>query len=230
MKLQEVQRISPIRETVFQYRDLLKRLTGQSTNRRYSMELTEILIKDKDYELIPDLEQALLELKVRSQLKFWEELADIMPKHDNKEWEVSEDKIRHYYTASRNRLWFGTTFKLDSFSWEQTEIALRVELGLFGHRIFYGFILLEDGKRVDSCDGENFDKLAEKLNDNDFTRNKHWLGWKNPARILGFPDEYLGAEAKKLLFLLDDSERRKAVEELVTEIAAEVNKLKENLN
>ena len=239
MKLQEVQRISPIRETVFQYRDLLKRLTGQSTNRRYSMELTEILIKDKDYELIPHLEQALLELKVRAQLKFWEELADIMPKqvdesdkykHDDKEWEVSEDKIRHYYTASRNRLWFGTTFKLDSFSRKQPEIALRVELGFVGGRIFYGFVLFEDGKRVESCDNKKFDTLAEKLNDNGFTRNKHWLGWKNPARILGFPDEYLESEAKKLLFLLDDSERRKAVEELVTEIAAEVNKLKKNLN
>ena len=238
MKLQEVQRISPIRETVFQYRDLLKRLTGQSTNRRYSMELTEVLIKDKDYELIPHLEQALLELKVRAQLKFWEELADITPKqvdksekhkHDNKEWEVSEDKIRHYYTASRNRLWFGTTFKLGSFSRKQPEIALRVELG-FGHWIFYGFILLEDSKRVDSCDNENFNTLAEKLNDNDFTRNQNWLGWKWPERNLGFPVEYLESEEKKLLFLLDDSERRKAVEELVTEIAAEVNKLKENLN
>ena len=235
MKLQEVQRIPPIRETVFQYRDLLKRLTGQSTNRRYSMELTEVLIKDKDYQLIPHLEQALLELKVHAQLKFWEELADIMPKqvdesgkhkHDNKEWEVSEDKIRHYYTASRNRLWFGTTFKLGSFSWKQPEIALRVELGS-KHWVLYGFVLLDKhGNRIESCDNEEFNTLAEKLNDNDFTRNQYWLGWKWPERDLGFPVEYLESEAKKLLFLLHDSERRKAVEELVTEIAAEINKLK----
>ena len=56
MKLQEVQRVSPIREIVFQYRDLLKELTGQSTNTRYSMELTE-LFKDENYKLIPHLEQ-----------------------------------------------------------------------------------------------------------------------------------------------------------------------------
>lgn len=237
IKLQEVQRISPIREIIFQYRDLLNDLTGQPTNTRYSMELTEILIKDKDYELIPHLEQALLELKVSAQLKFWEELADIMSnqvdksdKHDDKEWEASEDKIRHYYTASKNRLWFGTTFKLCSFSRKQPEIALRVEIQP-KHWVFYGFILLDKhGNRIESCDNEEFDTLEEKLNGNEFTRNQNWLGWKWPERDLGFPVEYLESEAKKLLFLLDDSERRKAVEELVTEIAAEVNKLKKNLN
>ena len=237
MKLQEVQRIAPIREIVFQYRDLLKELTGQSTNTRYSMELTELLIKDKNYELIPHLEQALLELKVQTQLKFWQELANIMPQkvdqsgiHDDQEKEASEGNIRHFYTGSRDRLWYGTTFKLDSFSWKQTEIALRVELGVGGgDRVFYGFILFEDGKRVKSCDNKKFDSHAEKLPDYDFTRNNWWLGWKRPKKDLGFPVEYLGSEAGTLLFLLDDK-RRKAVGQLVTEIATTVTQLKKNLN
>ena len=235
MKLQEVQRIAPIREIVFQYRDLLKELTGQSTNTRYSMELTELLIKDKNYELIPHLEQALLELKVQTQLKFWQELANIMPKkvdqsgiHDDQEKEASEGNIRHFYTGSRDRLWYGTTFKLASFSWKQTEIALRVELG-GGGWVFYGFILFEDGKRVKSCDNKKFNSHAEKLPDYDFTRNNWWIGWKWPKKDLGFPVEYLGAEAETLLFLLDDK-RRKAVGQLATEIATTVAQLKKNLN
>ena len=236
MKLQEVQRISPIREILFQYRDLLNDLTGQPTNTRYFMELTELLIKDKNYELIPHLEQALLELNVHAQLKFWEELAKIIPKkvdtsgiHDNQDKEASEDNIRHYYTATRNRFWYGTTFKLNSFSWKQPEVALRVELGQHVGQdgwIFYGFILLDnDGNRIKSCDNKKFNTLAEKLSDDDFERNKNWLGWKWPERDLGFPVKHLESEAKTLLFLLDDSERKKAVQELVTEIAAEVNKL-----
>lgn len=232
MKLQEVQRISPVREILFQYRNLLNELTGQPTNTRHSMELTKILIKDKDYELIPHLEQALLELKVRAQLKFWEELANTMPKkvensstHDNQEKEPSEDNIRHYYQGSRNRFDYGTTFKLGSFSPEQPEIALRVEFGS-KHWVFYGFILLDKyGNRIKSCDDKKFDTLAEKLSDDYYDPNKRWLGWKWPERDLGFPVEYIESEAKTLLFLLDDSERSKAVEELVTEIAAEVNKL-----
>ena len=235
LKLQEIQRISPIREILFQYRDLLNELTGQPTNTRYSMELTKLLINNKNYELIPHVEQALLESKVYAQLKFWEELANILPNkvaqsgiHDNQEKEASEDNIRHYYTGSRNRLWFGTTFKHDSFSWKQTEIALRIELGEGGW-VYYGFILFEDGKMVKSCNDKKFDTLAEKLSDNDFERTKWWLGWKWPERDLGFPVEYLNSE-ETLLLLLEDSERRKVVQELVTEIAASVNKLKKNLN
>ena len=237
MKLHEVQRITPIREILFQYRDLLKQLTGQSTNTRYSMDLTKLLTKDKNYKLIPDLEQALLELKVQTQLKFWEELADVIPTkidksslHANQEKEASEDNIRRYYTGSRERLWYGTTFKLDSFSSRQPEIALRVELGIGGWVVFYGFILFEDGKRVKSCDNKKFNSHAEKLPEDDFTRNNWWLGWKSPKRGLGFPVEYLGAESKTHLSLLDDSERRKAVGELTTEIAGAVKQLKENLN
>ena len=235
MKLKEIQRIVPIREILFQYRDLLKQLTGQPTNTRYFMELTKLLTNDKNYELVPHLEQALPELKIQTQLKFWQELANIMPKkvdqsgiHDKQEKEASEDNIRHYYTGSRNRLWYGTTFKLDSFSWKQTEIALRVELGKGGW-IFYGFILFEDGKRVKSCDNKKFDSHAEKLPDEDFERNDWWLGSKWPERDVGFPVEYLEAEAETLSFLLDDK-RRKAVGQLVTEIADSVNKLKKNLN
>ena len=74
MKLKEIQRISPIREVLFQYRNLLNELTGQHTNTRNSMELTELLIKDKNYELIPDLEKMILEFKVRLQYEVWEEL------------------------------------------------------------------------------------------------------------------------------------------------------------
>lgn len=234
MKLQEVQRIAPIREILFQYRDLLKELTGQPTNTRYFMELSKLLTNDKNYELIPQLEQALLELKIQTQLKFWQELANIIPSkvdesriHDDQEKEASEGNIRHFYTGSRDRLWYGTTFKLDSFSWEQTEIALRVELGEEGW-VFYGFILFEDGKRVKSCDNKRFDSHAEKLPDYDFTRNNWWLGWKWPERDLGFPVEYPESEAETLLLLLDDG-RRKAVGQLVTEIATTVAQLKKNL-
>ena len=232
MKLQEVQRISSIREIVFQYRDLLKQLTGQSTNKGFSMKLKNILAQNKNYELIPYIEQAILEFKVHVQLNFWEELARIMPDkvdnssiHDNKEKEALEDKIRHCYQGSRNRFYYGTTFKLNSFSWEQTEIALRVEIDSEGW-IYYGFILFDkDGNRIESCDDKRFDTLAVKLSDNDFERTKWYLGWKYPATDIGFL-EYLASITNNLL---DDSNRTEFVQEFVTEIADAVNQLKENL-
>ena len=194
MKLKEVERISPIREIVFQYRDLLNDLTGQPTNTRYSMELKDILVRGENYELIPDMEKMLLEFKVHVQREFWCELTRIMTNkeyrfkcHDKQEKKASVDNIRHYYQGSQNRLYYGTTFKLDSFSWEQTEIALKVGIEYAGW-IYYGFILFDKvGNRVGDCDGNRFDTLAEKLRENRFKRTEWSIGQKNPARKIVFP-------------------------------------------
>lgn len=229
MRLQEVQRISSIREIVFQYRDLLERLTGQSTNRRYSMELKDILAKDKNYELIPDMEQAILEFKVHAQLKFWGELARIMPDRVGKSSihaEASEDIIRRYYQGGKNSHHYGTTFKFDSFFWDQTEIALRVEID--SGSILYGFILFDEaGNSIKSCNNASFNELAEKLSDNDFKRSDWYVGWKYPARKIRFPAKSSDSISNNLL---DDSKRTELVQEFVTEIADAVKQLKKSLN
>ena len=56
MKLQAVHRIAPIREILFQYWILLKGLTGQPTNTKNIMELSNLLTKEENYELIPQLQ------------------------------------------------------------------------------------------------------------------------------------------------------------------------------
>ena len=197
------------------------------------MELKDILAQIENYELIPHLEQAILEFKVHVQNKFWKELAEIMTNEEynlkfseNQEKDASEENIRHYYKGSKNRLYLGTTFKLDSFSWRQTETALRVELGEGGW-VYYGFILFdEDGKRVESCDDKIFDTPAGKLCNNGFKHTKWWLGWKYPAKNLQFLVEYSDSITD---ILLDDS-RRELVKEFATEISDAVKQLKQNLN
>ena len=238
IKLQEIQRISPIREIIFQYRDLLNELTGQPANRRYSMELKDILVENKNYELIHDLEKAILEFKVHVQLEFWKKLTEIMRDkvdnsgiHDNQEKEASEGNIRHYYNkGSKNRLYLGTTFGLDII-WKQTEIALRVELGDYGW-ICYGFVLFEKGKRVKSCQTPRFKALAEKLDGKfKFERDvKEWLGWKFPERDLGFPVDYPDQLEACMSDLLNNNKREEAVKGLVSEIRGAINQLKKNLN
>ena len=231
MKLKKVKRISPIREIVSQYRDLLNDLTGQSTNTRYSMGLKDILLRGENYELIPDLEEMLLEYKVHVQLEFWEELTRIMTQergfqcHENMGNEALEDNIRNYYTASKNRLYFGTTFRLLN-NWEQTEIALRVELGEEGW-IGYGFVLFnEHGENINCCRDNEFDTLAGMLPDNGFKRTDGWIGWKYPASRVIFPPDY---SRRNIEHLQDVGNIRESVQQLVIEMAEAVNQLRENL-
>ncbi len=236
MKLQEVQRISPIREIVFQYRDLLKQLTGQLTNRRFSMELKDILVQNENYELIPHLEQAILEFKVHVQYKFWEELKKQILKLPEVRWpetqdqDPSDENIRHFYRGSKNR-YVTQTFCLKSVNWNQYDIALSTGTEYARNAepdiIYFGFILFKNGKRVNRCLDNRFDDLA-RIFGNVFIRdNNSWLVWKLPEVNVGFPVEYPNQITG---ILLDDGKRRELVQKFVTEIADSVNQLKENLN
>ena len=236
MKLQEVQRISSIREIVFQYRDLLKHLTGQSTNRRYSMELKDILAKDKNYEFIPELEEMILAFKVHVQFKFWEELkkqilelSEVDGWHETQDQDPSEDNLRHFYDLGARNRYVALAFYLESINWKSNgnsyDMALETGVNYEG-TIFFGFILFQNGERVNYCKNEKFDDLAGILG-NGFYRNQWWIGRKHSELNLRFPIEYSDSITE---VLLDDGARRKLVQKFVTEIAAEVNKLKENLN
>ena len=233
VKLKEVQRIAPIREILFQYWDLLKDLTGQPTNTRYSMELKDILVEQKNYELIPHMEKMILEFKVHLQFKFWEELKKQildLPEVDwhktqNDDYVPSEDNIRHFYTGSRDRYLY-QVFDLGTV-WEQYEIALCTCTDYRGkpeiNKIYFGFLLIENDMQVDYCLDERFNKLTDQLGDQ-FERNNSWLVWKYSKRGIGFPVKYPNPVVDDLL-----NNREKVVEELVSEIKKAINQLKEIL-
>ena len=238
MKLQEVQRISPIREILFQYRNLLNELTGQPTNTRYSMELKDILVRDENHELIPDLEEMILEFKVHLQFEFWEELKRQVCELPEVNWHKtqdahhvpSEDNIRNYYSWLTQRyLW--QKFHL-GVVWKQYEIALGTSIdyrrGAKLDYIHFGFILFEDGNLVNNCLNERFNELADPLLDKGFKRNnEYWLVRKCSEREIGFPAKYSNSVVEDLL---NNNNREELVKDLVSEIRVAINNLKKNLN
>ena len=236
-KLQAVQRIAPIREILFQYRNLLKDLTGQPTNTNTAMKLSNLLTEDENYELIPQLEQALLESKVQSQIRFWEELAEKLAenigdlhikgikyqRNCKSEDEQLEDCVDNYYRAAKKRSFF-LYFKIRD--WEQSEIALVIEND--SYRIFYGFCLLGDGEWKNS-DHKSYNSLQQKVSDKNYTLGERYIGWKYPIIDLRFPLQYPGSD-EEFLFLLHKEKRREAVQKLAEEIAKEVEKFMNDLS
>ena len=231
MKLQEVQRISPIREILFQYRDLLNELTGQPINARYSMELTELIIKDKNYELIPDLEKMILEFKVHLQYEFWEELKKQtceLPEVDwgetQDEYHVpSKDNIRNFYSWKTERyLW--QTFDLGTV-WKQYELALVTAIKYRTYaeldKIYFGFELYKNGEQVD-WRKKGLKNPADQLGDGFKHDDNNWLIWKY-SKWIGFPVKYPSPVVDDLL---NNNKREEIVKELVGEISEAINKLK----
>jgi len=231
IKLETVLRIAPIREILLQYRDLLKDLTGQPKNTNTVMELSNLLTKNHNYELIPQLEQALLESKVRSQVRFWQDLAEKLSEIDVnrniEEDETLEECCRNYYVGSKNRS-FSRSFKIGS--WKKSQITLSIEIEASG-RVFYGFCLLdEEDEWVNSCNNEKYDSLAEKLPEKNYQRNDWYIGWKYPTDDLKFPLEYRKSDENYFCFLLNEEKRGEAVRKLAQEIAGEVDKFKKSLS
>lgn len=198
------------------------------------MELKDILVKDKNYELIPELEEMILAFKVHVQLKFWGDMkkqllesSEVDDWHKTQNQDPSEDNIRHFYLGSKNR-YVTQAFYLKAVNWNSYNIVLEVGAD-FGRNIFFGFLLFENGKHVRDCLDKKFDDLAGMLS-NGFDRNNrnNWrIGRKHLTPNLKFPVEYPDAITESLL---DDGERGKLVENFVEEIKKAIRQLKKNLN
>ena len=234
MKLKEVKRISPIREILFQYRNLLKELTGQSTNTGYSMGLKNILKQDENYELISDLEKMILEFKVHLQYEFWKELKKQiigLPEvgwHETQQEEdyvPSKDNIRNFYSGSRDRELY-QTFHLGT-AWKQYDLALYTGIEYWKNveldKIYFAFTLLKNGEQVDWRKIKWLKNPADQLDD-EFEHDDYWHIWKYSKREIGFPVKYPNPVVEDLL-----NNREEVVEEFVAEINEAINQLKKIL-
>lgn len=68
----------PLRESIAQYLDLARRLTGTDHDHRYMMELEEILRQDDNLILASDLAQAAIETKVKLVVDLWKTIDDTL--------------------------------------------------------------------------------------------------------------------------------------------------------
>ena len=117
------------------------------------MELKDILVRDENYKLIPDMEKMILEFKVHLQFKFWEELKEQILDLPEVDWHEtqddphvpSKDNIRNYY------LWKTQRYLCQKFHlrevWEQYEIALStgIEYSTYAEldKIYFGLYFLK---------------------------------------------------------------------------------------
>lgn len=83
--IKAVVHIAPVRETLMQYQSLLKKLTNQSISREFIMESNDLFRKDKNYELVSDLEEAIQKFKSQVLFEFWRELKKFLEKKTSEE-------------------------------------------------------------------------------------------------------------------------------------------------
>ena len=204
--LKEVVRVAPVRETLFQYQMLVRKLTGESINKELTMEIRDILTKE--YDLISELEKSISEAKTHIQCKFWKELAE-------KITQVCRIEVCNATREKRER----RIFKVSRCKrFQSLEIALMVEEEEKpGVGVWYGFVLLENGSIVKKCKEEKFEKYVTLVRNVLKAKGptKETLGWKRLKycnKKISFSD--FGTE--QMRYVVEDTEQ------LVGKIAQEI--------
>lgn len=173
-----------IRETLVQYENLLKKLTGRE-EKNMNEELKEIILSKPEYlEAIYNLPEILLDIKIDLQLRYWEKLEERLNKSLERyglklENNVDDynhytrDLIEKYYKNKKNNKFYGLMYFIKDIE-NRCKLYLRIEIDW---NIYYGFGIKKDGKNGFIKIDNNFENKLIDLNF-DTKKSKTWLGYK----------------------------------------------------
>lgn len=209
--IKEVATMPTLRETLVQYLALIKKLTNQSQDKGYIMEIKDILLKDGNLKLALDMEKAIKEAKIEIQLKFWESLDGAL-KNKNYDFEFyssnsSEsfpEAVGKYYKNQKSIRYYGIQYKIDKNLYVYAEID---------HNIYFGFTTF--GKK-------NIEPFkVDKLSVWDYSGESYY--GKCPEKQLNFQT----FNDKNILDLLDEETRSNDVNVIADDIAKLIDLYKE---
>ena len=220
--IKEVAEVPIIRETLIQYRSLLKKITGKE-EKNLIKEIEELVLSNNEYlKMIYKIDDVLREIKIDLQFKFWkkleEKLNEITVKRkmslENKlefpNFQYSIDLIKNY----PKKKFFGLMYFIKEME-NRGKLYLRIEVE---DRVYYGFRIIDNnGKSNFNMIDDYLEKEFKELN---FRRTDWWLGLKyisNFENLNEFIDfKYFN---ENLAILLNNDEK---LEKLVKHISEDI--------
>lgn len=181
----EVVTNSILRETVTQYINLIKKLTGQNINTKMSQEIATRILKDKEsFEAYNNLYKAKDEVR---KLIFSQELFPLIDKTANKfklHKFVNEEQLLNNKERWSNNFWFKNS--------ETENLNLLICFAFNREKTYQGFIygfsyLDIDGKKDYSKYPKIKDEFRKRFT-NTYQGTKHWLCWRYFDEYRDFED------------------------------------------
>jgi len=221
--IKEVAEVPIIRETLVQYRSLLKKITGKE-NKKMIKEIEKLVLSNDEYlKVIYKIDYVLLkEIKIDLQFKFWEKLEEKLNEIAIKRKIKLETNLEYpnlYYSIDLvknypKKKFFGLMYFIKDIE-NRGKLYLRIEVE---ERIYYGFrIINNNGKSNFNMIDNYLEKEFKELN---FKRTDWWLGFKyisNFENINEFIDfKYFN---ESLAILLNNDEK---LEKLVKHISEDI--------
>ena len=203
-----------LRESVAQYRQLVRKLTGTDYAGVYMEALKKLCLEDNNLVLVRDLQEAMIGARICLLTKLWreiesalgEELSDLPPKTSGYIAEdrrmqscsdISESKITEFVRNQKNYKYHGLHYGLyyDDEATVDTWLSVEVE-----HRIYFGVICLDENR---------YNKLKKKLNQEVGSGKSYkWWPWYKGTGNLDLRDP----TRDDLKLLSNEAERKKYAE------------------
>ena len=185
-----VKKIPTLAEGINHYINLIKIITNQSTNIMKNEEIAKTIASNSsNIQAAIEIQQAMQEVKINIQEKFWNKLIERFQSENYKvktyfyDTEVDDlsEYIKNFVRTNASgsgdmhkNKWYGIEIpvaEIDGYS-----IQWRVEVD---HNIYYGFKIHKDNHLVSSGD-KIFDYLRKHLAHNSWQYGETWLSWKYP--------------------------------------------------
>lgn len=186
-----------VRESVFQYIELLKKLTSSDQDEIYMSKLKAEILHGENLFVIADINHAFKSVLADLQFDIWERMAAYQASqysHLGKpEITATKEAVFAYYMKAKNSKFIGIYFPFDFMKG-----GVYIELN---HRLYCGYY----------CDGEQFPADREHLlalsrKSESSNRNSGYLLWKYPSVNMN-----LHAPSNEDLALLRDPEARESL-------------------
>lgn len=221
-----------IRETLRQYQNLVRKLTGNPMSDDYIKDLKKLLAPNSEYIYLADeISQALTKVKIDIQKKFWQELREELScagYNIYKFRDISNNnysKVSAYYESSRPGS-YGLSIVIDRDGNDKEANVLVFYIGVEAKELFMGIAVVDDKNSIQQkvCQDAKYNSIYAKLNnvDKELSRNDHWIGWK----YVEDKNIFDHVSKRNVLTILDDKERKQYVENLTNEVKKLVNEIK----
>jgi hypothetical protein len=199
-----------LREGIAHYINLIKYLTGTSSNKAMKQEIVNLLTESStSLANANELVNNFTEAKIKLQWEFWNVLKNILLENgitiEENDKTVTKEKIRNFYQKKE------TPYGLWSLIYHEGEISIHWCCEIY-ESIHFGFTIEKNGKGgiSDSYENEKYRKLLKEY-DHNYESSQWFLGKQNTHPLLNFK-----AFNSDDIFNLAD---RKVLEETVQTIA-----------
>ena len=229
--IKEVAEVPIMRETLIQYKSLLKKITGKE-DKKMIKEIEKLVLSNNEYlKMIYKIDYILLrEIKIDLQFKFWEKLEEKLNEIAIKKKMKLENRLEYpnlHYSIDliknySKKKFFGLMYFIKEIE-NRGKLYLRIEVE---DRVYYGFrIINNNGKSNFNMIDNYLEKEFKELN---FKRTDWWLGLKyisNFENLNEFIDfKYFN---ENLAILLNND---KKLEKLVKYISEDIEDTLDHIN